>query len=276
MIKNLDDKYECRLQIKLSEINTKFNETITVMENKIKSLENTIEHNLEHTETLMIDLNNKNMITRNMMYDVKKEFARTTREYTTHYTNTSKDIKVLKDNYVTQNNDIKLLKDNFVTQEELNETIHNIKEYETPKGPCFIKCEKCTNTSLCVECNINMKSSLDQSLIRLTKDYKHIPIFHNDSRVFKDKETGKYNGKVTLIRFNRRYYYKLKGKSCHTQEDKEFLLDFKGTTKLFDLKIKGIEYVNDNKYCHLFNYPSQLAYYTIGEIDNVTKEVTFY
>lgn len=119
MIKNLDEKYECRLQIKLSEINTKFNETITEMESRIKSLENTTHHNLEHTETLMIDLNNKNMITRNMLYDVKKEFARTTREYTTHYTNTTKDITVLKDNYVTQNNDIKLLKDNFVTQEEL-------------------------------------------------------------------------------------------------------------------------------------------------------------
>ena len=33
MIKNLDEKYECRLQIKLSEINTKFNETITLFRN---------------------------------------------------------------------------------------------------------------------------------------------------------------------------------------------------------------------------------------------------
>lgn len=96
MIKNLDEKYECRLQIKLSEINTKINETISVLESRIESLENTTERNLEHTETLMIDLNNKNMITRNMLYDVKKEFARTTREYTTHYTNTSKDIKLLE------------------------------------------------------------------------------------------------------------------------------------------------------------------------------------
>ena len=70
MIQNLDEKYECRLQIKLSEINTKFNETITVLESRIESLENTTERNLEHTETLMIDLNNKNMITRNMLYDV--------------------------------------------------------------------------------------------------------------------------------------------------------------------------------------------------------------
>ena len=275
MITNLDEKYECRLQIKLSEINTKFNETITVLESRIKSLENTTDHNLEHTETLMIDLNNKNNITRNMLYDVKTEFARTTSEYTTHYTNTTNDIKVLKDNYVTQNNDIKLLKDNFVTQEELNEAIHNIKEYEIPKGPIFIKCENCTNTSLCFECNTNMKYSLEQKLIRLTKDYKHIPIFKNAHRVLIE-EGGKFNGKVMLVRINKKYYYNLKGTHFETKKDKEFLIDFKGTTKLFDLKIKGIEHLNEIKYCHLFNYPSDLTYYSIGEIDVITKEVTFY
>lgn len=129
MIKNLDEKYECRLQIKLSEINTKFNETITEMESRIKSLENTTRHNLEHTETLMIDLNNKNMITRNMLYDVKKEFARTTREYTTHYTNTSKDIKLLENANAKFNETISVVESRIQSLENTRE--RNLEDTET-------------------------------------------------------------------------------------------------------------------------------------------------
>ena len=129
MIKNLDEKYECRLQIKLSEINTKINETISVLESRIESLENTTDHNLEHTETLMIDLNNKNMITRNMMYDVKKEFARTTREYTTHYTNTSKDIKLLENANAKFNETITVVESCIQSLENTRE--HNLEDTET-------------------------------------------------------------------------------------------------------------------------------------------------
>ena len=250
MIKNLDEKYECRLQIKLSEINIKFNETISVLESRIESLENTTERNLEHTETLMIDLNNKNMITRNMLYDVKKEFARTTREYTTHYTNTSKDIKLLKDNYVTQNNDIKLLKDNFVTQEELNEAIDNVVNNLHPKGQTMIKCDKCTNDSLCFECNEEFKSYVNCGYVRLTKDYKGMPIFKYPCRVLTDK-SGISNGKITLIRFNRTYYYKLKGTDFETQKDKEFLINFKSITgdEFFKQCFKGVERVFTTSQC---------------------------
>lgn len=130
MIKNLDEKYECRLQIKLSEINTKFNETITVLESRIKSLENTTDHNLEHTETLMIDLNNKNIITRNMLYDVKKEFARTTREYTTHYTNTSKDIKLLENTNAKFNETITTVVESRIQSLE-NTRERNLEDTET-------------------------------------------------------------------------------------------------------------------------------------------------
>jgi len=129
MITNLDEKYECRLQIKLSEINNKFNETITVLESRIKSLENTTDHNLEHTETLMIDLNNKNIITRNMLYDVKKEFARTTREYTTHYTNTTKDIKLLENANAKFNETIPVVESRIQSLENTRE--RNLEDTET-------------------------------------------------------------------------------------------------------------------------------------------------
>lgn len=283
MIKNLDEKYECRLQIKLSEINTKFNETITEMESRIKSLETTTERNLEHTETIMIDLNNKNMITRNMLYDVKKEFARTMREYTTHYTKTTNDIKLLKDNYVTQQNDVKILKDNYVTQEELNEAIYNVANNLTPKGQTMIKCDKCTNTSLCFECNQELTNYVNHNNVILTKDYNPTPRFKIYSHVFRDK-SGNYDGIITLIRFNRRYYYTLKGTHMPTGRVREVIINFNTITgnEFFKQKFKGVERVftpTSNgvpSYCNAYNYDNMNINYSIGEIDVNTKEITFY
>jgi hypothetical protein len=78
----------------------------------------------------MIDLNNKNIITRNMLYDVKKEFARTTREYTTHYTNTSKDIKLLENTNAKFNETITTVVESRIQSLE-NTRERNLEDTET-------------------------------------------------------------------------------------------------------------------------------------------------
>lgn len=301
MIKNLDNKHECRLQIQLSEINTKFNDmylshstivgmmdirikvlenkikAITMLETNLKSLETSTERNLEHTETLTIDLNNKFMINRNMLYDIKKEFARTTREYTTHYTNTTNDIKLLKDNYVTQQNDVKLLKDNYVTQEELNEAIHNVANNLTPKGKTMIKCYKCSNTSMCFECDKDFTSHVLANRLILTNDYKPTPMFNLYAHVFcnnKNNETGI----MGLIRFNKTYYYTLKGTDKFTNRVREVIINFNhiNEDEFFKQKFKGVERVPNNMGTYKAYHYAEYINYSIGEIDVNTKEVTFY
>ena len=76
MLKDIDEKYEGKLKTKVFELEVKHHVSINQLlkeidakyecinksissKESIQKLENTIEYNLEHTETLMIDLNNK-------------------------------------------------------------------------------------------------------------------------------------------------------------------------------------------------------------------------
>ena len=126
MLKNIDEKYEegkLNLQVKVSEFNEQIKELkishqeiIESLNSRINVLENIVEHNLEHTENLIIDLNNKNMVTRNMLYEVKTQFSISTREHTSQFTDTKNEIDIIK----YRINDMDRV---IVTQQELEEAV---------------------------------------------------------------------------------------------------------------------------------------------------------
>ena len=87
MLKDIDEKYEGKLKTLvfelevnhqvsinqlLKDIDTKYELKVNHQES-IQKLENTIEYNLEHTETLAIDLNNKLRLFKNELLDKVKE-----------------------------------------------------------------------------------------------------------------------------------------------------------------------------------------------------------
>ena len=87
MLKDIDEKYEGKLKTLVFELEVKhqvsINQLLKDIDEKyelnvnhqeiIQKLENTIEYNLEHTETLEIDLNNKLRLLKNELLDKVKE-----------------------------------------------------------------------------------------------------------------------------------------------------------------------------------------------------------
>ena len=81
MLKDIDEKYEGKLKTLVFEMEVKHQVSINQLlkdidekyelkvnhQESIQKLENTIEYNLEHTETLAIDLNNKLGLLKNKM-----------------------------------------------------------------------------------------------------------------------------------------------------------------------------------------------------------------
>ena len=87
MLKDIDEKYEGKLKTLVFEMEVKHQVSINQLlkdidekyelkvnhQESIQKLENTIEYNLEHTETLAIDLNNKLRLFKNELLDKVKE-----------------------------------------------------------------------------------------------------------------------------------------------------------------------------------------------------------
>jgi hypothetical protein len=87
MLKDIDEKYEGKLKTLVFELEVKHQVSINQLlkdidekyelkvnhQESIQKLENTIEYNLEHTETLAIDLNNKLRLFKNELLDKVKE-----------------------------------------------------------------------------------------------------------------------------------------------------------------------------------------------------------
>ena len=87
MLKDIDEKYEGKLKTLVFELEVKHQVSINQLlkdidekyelkvnhQESIQKLENTIEYNLEHTETLAIDLNNKLRLLKNKLLDKIKD-----------------------------------------------------------------------------------------------------------------------------------------------------------------------------------------------------------
>lgn len=208
MLKNIDEKYEegkLNLQVKVSEFEDKVKELkishremVESLNSRINVLENIVDHNLEHTENLIIDLNNKNMVTRNMLYEVKKQFSISTREHTSQFTDTKNEIDIIKTTF----NDMKKV---IVTQQELEEAVFECGTfkgntetqrymYANNQMYTWIKClnSECKSNSAQIGhlCNINNHKNgyfggghMHQRVMRLNKKY----YLYSSSMVSEDK-----------------------------------------------------------------------------------------
>jgi len=111
MLKDIDEKYEGKLKSLVFEHQVSINQLLKDIDSKyelkinhqesIQKLENTIEYNLEHTETLVIDLNNKLGLLKNKMKnDVEESIQKLENviEYTeTFKTELKQDLVLLED-----------------------------------------------------------------------------------------------------------------------------------------------------------------------------------
>ena len=136
MLKDIDEKYEGKLKTLvfelevnhqvsinqlLKDIDTKYELKVNHQES-IQKLENTIEYNLEHTETLAIDLNNKLRLFKNELLDKVKEDLVLSED---KIKDALKEDLVLSENKVKQD-----LKEDLVLSEDKvkNELLDKVKE----------------------------------------------------------------------------------------------------------------------------------------------------
>lgn len=297
MLKDIDKKYEegkLNLQVKVSEFEDKVKELkishqemIESLKTRINVLENIVEHNLEHTENLMIDLNNKNMVTRNMLYDVKKHFSIATREHTTQFTDTKNEIDIIKTSF----NDMKKV---IVTQQELEDAlficgkVNPTDKLGTTHSPsydhmlnAYHKCIECKRNSssgiICITCSEHLKTILENTNVQLqNRCIKNLPFYQNVG----------YHYVVNTIRINKKYYL-----YDHTRFTL-FNLTGKKAIEFFEenMGMKCLTGIYLNKPTPLFiggpnhtpgnvmgiSDPSQLVWYEIGTMNPLTKEVSWH
>lgn len=275
MIKNLDEKYECRLQIKLSEINTKFNETITEMETRIKRLENT-----------------------------------------------TKVIKLLKDNYLTQENDFKEIIP-LASKKDADIFIFMKHERKTPTV-CFNL--QCNPHNYCAQCirHIQYKNTIKEKFLTEENRDKETKSYQEYANRRKENENTKYREELIASgikikdNFERPNFYlkkidysnmkvcKIKNQFYHYinyNMERSFLQDYNNFKynysillpfnpillsdfiKIFLTDIIEIpfdnclryvktDFISENNKISPYTYTE--VFYPIGKIHNVTKEVTFY
>ena len=140
MLKDIDEKYEGKLktlvfemEVKhqvsinqlLKDIDTKYELKVNHQES-IQKLENTIEYNLEHTETLAIDLNNKLRLFKNELLDKVKEDLVLLED------------KIKEDLVLSENKVKQELKTELVLSENKIKDLDKQNEFENALGYCGV------------------------------------------------------------------------------------------------------------------------------------------
>lgn len=307
MLKDIDEKYEGKLKTLVFELEVKHQVSINQLlkdidekyelkvnhQESIQKLENTIEYNLEHTETLEIDLNNKLGLLKNELLDKVKE-----------------DLVLLEDKVKNELETelLKKVKNELLDKDQENIQTLKTNEFENALGYCGVGDTAChmprnfddyttENTSVLTYQDRHTRlRGWSENMVHCFNSTERIQQLNRSEFCVKcDKhnvENEKIYGRVchcpnqtpcqhiraqlydaTIIEINNKKYI-LSKFICSTMDNNNQNYQYGGKRTVYNMKKALLfNYEPDFKPPNLNDIYATYKWYQVGSIDRITKEI---